>query len=185
MQSIYATLKVSPNATQDQIKSQYRKLVREYHPDQFLEPQIKLYYEEKLKEINQAYTNVVQSHLSSNSQTDSVVLPRRTVRSRISILMGTVSLFILLILIVALSFVTITFSKVTLIRNYLQTVEIVSDNQRQPTSQQNGSSQSKIISNSIPKVIVQTPKLGTTVSPITPLRFRTMYRDKKMTIEIH
>jgi len=184
MQSFYSILEVSPNATQDQIKSQYRKLVRECHPDQFVEPQVKLHYEEKLKEINQAYTNVRQSHLSSDSQINAKAMPRRTLLSRVSILMGIASLFILLILIFVLSLPTTIFSNVTLIQNQQQTIEMTSDNQPQPILLQNSPSQNEI-SSPIPRVIVQTPKLGTTVNPIAPLHLRAMYREKKLTIEVH
>ncbi|HIE35108.1 MAG TPA: J domain-containing protein [Campylobacterales bacterium] len=49
--SLYETLGVSPNATQDEIKKAYRKLARKYHPDINKSPEA----EEKFKEINAAY----------------------------------------------------------------------------------------------------------------------------------
>jgi len=49
--SLYETLGVSPNASQDEIKKAYRKLARKYHPDICKEPEC----EEKFKEINAAY----------------------------------------------------------------------------------------------------------------------------------
>lgn len=47
----YEILGVSQNASQDEIKSAFRKLARQYHPDVSQEPDA----EEKFKEINEAY----------------------------------------------------------------------------------------------------------------------------------
>lgn len=49
--SLYETLGVSPDASQDEIKKAYRKLARKYHPDINKSPEA----EEKFKEINAAY----------------------------------------------------------------------------------------------------------------------------------
>lgn len=49
--SLYQTLEVSENASQDEIKKAYRKLARKYHPDVNKEK----IAEEKFKEINAAY----------------------------------------------------------------------------------------------------------------------------------
>lgn len=49
------------SATQDDIKSQYKQLVRTHHPDRFLDPEEKTAAEERLKEINEAY-RVLSSH---------------------------------------------------------------------------------------------------------------------------
>lgn len=48
----YATLGVSKNASQDEIKKAFKKLARKYHPDVNKDPTA----EEKFKEINEAYT---------------------------------------------------------------------------------------------------------------------------------
>ena len=49
--SLYETLEVSENASADEIKKDYRKLARKYHPDVNKDPKA----EEKFKEINAAY----------------------------------------------------------------------------------------------------------------------------------
>ena len=49
--SLYETLGISENATQDEIKKAYRRLARKYHPDICKESDC----EEKFKEINGAY----------------------------------------------------------------------------------------------------------------------------------
>lgn len=55
----YSTLGVSPNATDDEIKSSYRNLARKYHPDNFAsDPQKRAEAEEKMKEINEAYDQI-------------------------------------------------------------------------------------------------------------------------------
>lgn len=49
--SLYDTLGVAQNASQDEIKKSYRKLARQYHPDINKDAGA----EEKFKEINAAY----------------------------------------------------------------------------------------------------------------------------------
>ncbi|MCV6607058.1 MAG: DnaJ domain-containing protein [Campylobacterales bacterium] len=49
--SLYETLEVSSNSSEDEIKKAYRKLARKYHPDINKAPEA----EEKFKEINAAY----------------------------------------------------------------------------------------------------------------------------------
>ena len=49
--SLYKTLEVSENASQEEIKKAYRKLARKYHPDINKAKDA----EEKFKEINAAY----------------------------------------------------------------------------------------------------------------------------------
>ncbi len=60
MQRYYEVLDTQPSASIDQIKAQYRQLVRIYHPDRFSNGEDRLYAEEKLKEINEAYSAIVR-----------------------------------------------------------------------------------------------------------------------------
>ena len=49
-------LNLSPQVAQKEIKQAYRAMAKEWHPDRFLDPDEKSKAEEKIKEINQAYT---------------------------------------------------------------------------------------------------------------------------------
>jgi len=51
----YQELEVPLSATQEEIKSQYKQLVRLHHPDQFVDLRQKQLAEERLKSINEAY----------------------------------------------------------------------------------------------------------------------------------
>ena len=51
----YDVLGVKPGASQEEIKSAYRKLVKQYHPDQYGDNPLKDLAQEKLAEINKAY----------------------------------------------------------------------------------------------------------------------------------
>lgn len=55
MKEYYDILDVSTTATPEEIKAQYRQMVRIYHPDRFRNQDDKVYAEEKLKEINIAF----------------------------------------------------------------------------------------------------------------------------------
>lgn len=54
----YKVLGVAPNATDDEIKSAYRKLARKYHPDKYADGDLKELAEEKMKEVNAAYEEI-------------------------------------------------------------------------------------------------------------------------------
>lgn len=64
MKNYYDVLDIPTTATFDEIKAQYRRLVRIYHPDRFINPLDKVYAEHKLKELNEAY-----AVLSANTKT--------------------------------------------------------------------------------------------------------------------
>ena len=54
----YKVLGVSPNATDDEIRSAYRALAKKYHPDNYVNSPIADVAAEKMKEINAAYDRV-------------------------------------------------------------------------------------------------------------------------------
>lgn len=51
----YEVLGVSQNASQEEIKTAYRQLVKKYHPDKYQNNPLADLAEEKLREVNQAY----------------------------------------------------------------------------------------------------------------------------------
>ncbi|MEZ4733032.1 MAG: J domain-containing protein [Caldilineaceae bacterium] len=55
MKDYYEILDVPLTATREEIKAQYKQLVRIYHPDRFRDSADKAYAEEKLKQINIAF----------------------------------------------------------------------------------------------------------------------------------
>lgn len=58
----YRVLGVEKNCTKDELRKAYLKKVKENHPDRFsnASEQEKIYHEEKLKKINEAYDNLVK-----------------------------------------------------------------------------------------------------------------------------
>lgn len=84
MKEYYKILQVSRNASQHQIKEQYRSLVREYHPDKFLDEEEKQVAKERFVKITEAY-NALKADFPSVAQSEyvdpnqpPVPLPSRT-----------------------------------------------------------------------------------------------------------
>lgn len=61
----YSVLGVSENASEDEVKSAYKKLARQYHPDlqSGKTEEEKKIYENKFKEINEAYDEIKKRQL--------------------------------------------------------------------------------------------------------------------------
>lgn len=55
----YSVLGVDMNATDEQIKSAYRELAKKYHPDNYADSPLKEFADEKMREINAAYDEVM------------------------------------------------------------------------------------------------------------------------------
>ncbi|AFZ38272.1 heat shock protein DnaJ domain protein (plasmid) [Stanieria cyanosphaera PCC 7437] len=69
LQNSYQLLGVKPSNTWAEIKKVYRKLVKQYHPDRFLNNSAKQTAESKFKQINLAYEYLEQHHNSIGKNT--------------------------------------------------------------------------------------------------------------------
>ncbi len=58
MKDPYQILGVSPDATDDEVKTAYRNLARKYHPDKYRDSDLAEMAGEKMKEINAAYDEI-------------------------------------------------------------------------------------------------------------------------------
>ncbi len=82
MRDPYKILGVSPNAGDDEIKKAYRELAKKYHPDNYANTEFSDIANEKMKEINEAYDEILhmrasgQNSFSQNSGDSTVRFPR-------------------------------------------------------------------------------------------------------------
>lgn len=63
----YEVLGLKQGASQDEIKSAYRKLIKQYHPDQYTNNPLKDLADEKMREINAAYDTLTKNAGKNNS----------------------------------------------------------------------------------------------------------------------
>lgn len=67
MKNPYEVLGVSPSASESEIKAAYRALAKKYHPDKYTNSPLADVAEEKMKEINEAYDEIMNSKKSGSS----------------------------------------------------------------------------------------------------------------------
>lgn len=67
----YRILQISPDADDGAIKRAYRELARKYHPDHYHGTPLETTAEEKMKEINEAYSQICTLRKSGWTETDS------------------------------------------------------------------------------------------------------------------
>ena len=81
LQNSYQLLGVKPSNTWAEIKKVYRKLVKQHHPDRFLNNSAKQQAESKFKQINLAYEYLERHHNSVASNTS---IGKNSFRSRVN-----------------------------------------------------------------------------------------------------
>lgn len=69
MRNPYEVLGVKETATEEEIKSKYRELVKKYHPDRYQNNPLADLAEEKLREVNEAYDEITKNIKSGNATT--------------------------------------------------------------------------------------------------------------------
>ncbi|NLM61553.1 MAG: DnaJ domain-containing protein [Clostridiales bacterium] len=67
MKDPYKVLNVSPDASTEAIKQAYRELARKYHPDNYADNPLSDLAEEKMKEINEAYDQIMRERAGKSS----------------------------------------------------------------------------------------------------------------------
>ena len=67
----YKVLEISPNATNDEIKKSYRELSRKYHPDSYVDNPLAGLAEEKFKEVQEAYEQIMKDRENGYNGTGS------------------------------------------------------------------------------------------------------------------
>ncbi len=67
MNDPYQVLGISPNATDDEVKKAYKELSRKYHPDAYVNNPLANLAEDKFKEVQEAYTQIMNSRAGGGS----------------------------------------------------------------------------------------------------------------------
>lgn len=73
MKNPYEVLGISPSATNEEVRDAYRALARKYHPDNYVDSPLADMAEEKMKEINSAYDEILRiraEEKNSSSKSD-------------------------------------------------------------------------------------------------------------------
>ena len=65
MKTPYEILGVSPNASNEEVKKAYKELAKKYHPDNYVDNPLADMAEEKMKEINEAYDEILRQRTAN------------------------------------------------------------------------------------------------------------------------
>ncbi len=84
MKNPYEVLGISPNATDDEVKTAYRNLARKYHPDNYADNPLSDLAQEKMKEINEAYDAIVRERQNGGGRSSSASGGYADIRSLIT-----------------------------------------------------------------------------------------------------
>lgn len=71
MRNSYEVLEIREGASEEEIKAAYKRLVKKYHPDQYVNNPLSDLAEEKLKEINEAYDFLMKNNGNYNREQES------------------------------------------------------------------------------------------------------------------
>jgi len=71
MENPYEILNVKKGATKDEIRRAYKKLAKQYHPDQYDDNPLRDLAEERMREVNEAYDTLMKSASESNTHSSS------------------------------------------------------------------------------------------------------------------
>jgi molecular chaperone DnaJ len=71
MKNPYEVLGIKENASKEEIKKAYRNLAKKYHPDQYGNNPLRELAEEKMRDINAAYDQLMKNSSSSSYQNSS------------------------------------------------------------------------------------------------------------------
>ena len=65
MKNPYDVLGISPSATNEEVREAYKALAKKYHPDNYIDSPLAEMAEERMKEINEAYDEILRVRTSS------------------------------------------------------------------------------------------------------------------------
>ncbi len=71
MKNPYDVLGISPNATNEEVKEAYKALAKKYHPDNYVDSPLAEMAEERMKEINEAYDEILRLRTSGGKSNGS------------------------------------------------------------------------------------------------------------------
>lgn len=80
----YKVLEISPEATDEEVKTAYREMARKYHPDNYANNPLSDLAQEKMQEINEAYDTIIRMRKQGEAGKPAAVPPRAAPASPIS-----------------------------------------------------------------------------------------------------